>query len=115
MTDGQELTQDGFNQDTDELLNKICDAYHEELKSIANKYGSVRLQLISATGLYNKIGEDTVQDINKFHGYIDINGRGVARFSDGKIRSSDNYYRWEPASEEEIKAFEAHEKEEKGE
>ena len=35
------LTEEDFNNDTDELINKICVTFHDELKEIADKYGCV--------------------------------------------------------------------------
>jgi hypothetical protein len=40
-----EKTQDGFNKDTDELLNKICVTFHDELKVLADKYGTITVLL----------------------------------------------------------------------
>lgn len=34
-----------FDKDTDELLNQICDTFHDELKVIANKYGAIKVSL----------------------------------------------------------------------
>jgi hypothetical protein len=34
-----------FDADTDELLNKICDTFHDELKSVAEKWGSIIISL----------------------------------------------------------------------
>lgn len=37
------LSKEEFNKDTDELLNKICVTFHDELKYLADKYGSVEV------------------------------------------------------------------------
>ena len=38
-------TRDGFNKDTDELLNKICVTFHDELKVLTEKYGTITVSL----------------------------------------------------------------------
>jgi len=34
-----------FEAETDDLLNKICDTYHDELKLIADKYGVITVSI----------------------------------------------------------------------
>ena len=34
-----------FEAETDDLLNKICDTFHDELKLIANKYGIITVSI----------------------------------------------------------------------
>ena len=34
-----------FEAETDDLLNKICDTFHDELKLIADKYGIITVSI----------------------------------------------------------------------
>lgn len=40
-----------FEAETDDLLNKICDTFHDELKLIADKYGAITVS-IKTSGKY---------------------------------------------------------------
>ena len=39
------ILKEEFEAETDDLLNRICDTFHDELKLIADKYGAITVSI----------------------------------------------------------------------